>query len=204
VSTILNAVGGGFAGGALTWGLTWLREHRRTTDAYRAPQREAIAGIVAAGYDLQLAVQATCEAFEIAADWEESKIPQQIANLHIDNLGDRPQRALLNIGTAFNVGRITVADAECYEAMGKAFNNFAQLQEELKGVGKVEPIAANLRPRITSMRTYTTDLNKDIFALVRAAQKHLAPVQTWRNKRKRTEVRKRLEATYFTYPAEFS
>lgn len=28
-------------------------------------------------------------------------------------------------------------------------------------------------------------------------------MQTWRNKRKRAEVKKRLEAEYFNYPAEF-
>jgi hypothetical protein len=140
----------------------------------------------------------------MAADWEEGKVLEETAHSYLDKLGDQPNRALFAIGAAFNVGRITVVDAECYEAMRKAFNNFAQLQKELKGVGEVEPIATNLRPRVASMRKYTADLNKGIFSLVKAAQEHLSPVQTWRNKRKRIEVRKRLEATYFTHPAEFS
>jgi len=48
-----------------------------------------------------------------------------------------------------------------------------------------------------SIVSFTEGLNRDIVALVEAGQKHLSPVQTWRNKRRREEVRKRLEAKYF-------
>ena len=98
---------------------------------------------------------------------------------------------------------MTVVDADCYEAMGKAFNEFAKVREELSGVGDLEPKAENLRPKVASLRKYTRNLNEDIFALVKAAQDNLSPVQTRRNKRKRAEVRKRLDATYFGYPAKF-
>jgi len=56
---------------------------------------------------------------------------------------------------------------------------------------------------VEELRARTRKLNEDIFALVKAGQDNLSPVQTWRNKRKRAEVKKRLEATYFKYPAEF-
>lgn len=58
MSSLVGIVGGGIAGSSLTYALTWFRERRRLTDAYRAPQREAVAGILSAVYELQIAIQA--------------------------------------------------------------------------------------------------------------------------------------------------
>ena len=55
---ILTVICSGIAGSAFTYGLTWVRERRRTNDAYRAPQRVAIGDIVAATYELTLRVYA--------------------------------------------------------------------------------------------------------------------------------------------------
>lgn len=60
-----------------------------------------------------------------------------------------------------------------------------------------------MRPYAASLGTCTRKLNEDIFALVTAAPDNLSPVQTWRNKRMCAEVKKRLGAEYFKYPAEF-
>src|ERR1700687_2835544 len=54
ISAALPYIGGGVLGAAVTYGLTWIREHRRTLDAYRAPQRQAIGDIVAATHDFML------------------------------------------------------------------------------------------------------------------------------------------------------
>ncbi|AYJ06359.1 hypothetical protein MAA44156_03430 [Mycobacterium avium subsp. avium] len=54
LSAALPYVGGGVFGAAVTYGLTWVRERRRTLDAYRAPQRQAIGDIVAATHELML------------------------------------------------------------------------------------------------------------------------------------------------------
>jgi hypothetical protein len=158
---------------------------------------------LSAGYDLQLAIQAIWEACDLTADSEEGKVSAATAHAALDDVGDQPQRALLGIGTAFNIGRITIVDADCYEAMGKVFNEFTKLRDALSGVGDAAPTAENMRPYAASLRTYTRKLDEDIFALVTAAQDNLPPAQTWRNKRKRAEVKKRLEAEYFKYPAEF-
>jgi hypothetical protein len=48
----LQVVLGGIAGSLVTWCLTWYRERRRLIDAAREPQRQAIAGIAAAAYEL--------------------------------------------------------------------------------------------------------------------------------------------------------
>jgi hypothetical protein len=54
VSTVISIFGGGFLGAALTFGLTWGREHCRSLDAYRAPQRQAIGDILAATHEYML------------------------------------------------------------------------------------------------------------------------------------------------------
>lgn len=54
LSAALPYVAGGFFGAAVTFGLTWVRERRRTLDAYRAPQRQAIGDIVAATHEFML------------------------------------------------------------------------------------------------------------------------------------------------------
>jgi hypothetical protein len=36
LSAALPYIGGGVLGSAVTYGLTWVREHRRTLDSYRA------------------------------------------------------------------------------------------------------------------------------------------------------------------------
>jgi hypothetical protein len=54
ISAALPYVGGGVLGSAVTYSLTWFREHRRTADAYRAPQRLAIGDIVTATHQYML------------------------------------------------------------------------------------------------------------------------------------------------------
>jgi hypothetical protein len=104
---------------------------------------------------------------------------------------------MLGVGRAFHVGRLTIVDAECFEAMGEAFNNFGKLRTELQGVRELAPTADNMREKVASIVSFTEGLNRDVVALVQAGQKDLSPVQSWRNKRRREEVRKRLEAKYF-------
>lgn len=192
VSAILPVICGGIAGSALTYGLTWVREHRRTNDAYRAPQRVAIGDIVAAVYELTLRVHAFRDVFEELAS--ESR---EISGAELNEVSDQTNRAMLGVGRAFHVGRLTIVDAECFEAMGEAFNNFGKLRTELQGVRELAPTADNMREKVASIVSFTQGLNRDVVALVQAGQKDLSPVQSWRNKRRREEVRKRLEAKYF-------
>jgi hypothetical protein len=50
----LKYIGSGALGAAASWGLSWVREHRRTLDAYRTPQRQAIGEIIAATHALMM------------------------------------------------------------------------------------------------------------------------------------------------------
>jgi hypothetical protein len=59
------------------------------------------------------------------------------------------------------------------------------------------PTERNMREKMGSIVLFTGGLNRDTVALVKAGQKRLSPVQTWWNKWRREEVRKRLEAKVF-------
>jgi hypothetical protein len=200
VGSILTVILGGVAGSVFTYGFTWVREQRRTNDAYRAPQRVAIGDIVAATYELTLRVYAFRDVNEELMKESEGKEFRKVSDAELDEVSEQTNRALLDVGRAFNVGRLTIVDAECYEAMGEAFNNFAKLRTALQGVGEVTPTADNMREKIGSVVSFTEGLNRDVVALVKVGQNRLSPVQTWRNKRRRKQVRKRLEATYFELP----
>jgi hypothetical protein len=106
-------------------------------------------------------------------------------------------RALFGVSHAFQVGRLVIVDAECYERMGVAFNNFAELQRALKGSGEMAPTQEDVREKIKSITSRTRGLNDDVFALVSTGQDRLSPVQTRRNKRRRARVQKELDAKYF-------
>ncbi|OBI26533.1 hypothetical protein [Mycobacterium sp. E2238] len=194
---IWSVIGGGLVGSGATYLLTWVRERRRTNDAYRTPQREAIANILEATYELTLRIQTMRDVFEELAKQREGKPYREISDAELDDVATQANRAVLGVGHAFNVGRLTIVDADCYEAMGEAFNNFTGVEKALKGVGEMEPTPDNMRQKLTDMMSFVRGLNEDVFKLVKAGQQHLSPVQTWRNRRKRAEVRKRLEEKYF-------
>lgn len=190
-------IGGGLVGSGATYVLTWVREHRRTNDAYRAPQRQAVADILEATYELTLRVHAFKDVLEELTKQAEGKPYRRISDGELEEVSAQTNRAVLGVGHAFNVGRLTIVDADCYQAMGEAFNNFAGFQKSLKGVGDIEPTPENMRAKVAAVVSHTRGLNDDVFKLVKAGQKHLSPVQTWRNKRQREEVRKKLEGKYF-------
>lgn len=197
MATILTVIGGGIVGSALTYGVTWLRESRRTKDANRAPQRAAIAEIVEATYELTLRIFAFRDAYEERARQSEAKAFRTVSDAELEELTDEAMRALFGVGRAFQIGRLTVVDAECYEAMAAAFNDFSKLQGELERVAEMAPTERNMREKMGSIVLFTGGLNRDTVALVKAGQKRLSPVQTWWNKWRREEVRKRLEAKVF-------
>jgi hypothetical protein len=170
VAAILTVVVGGIAGSALTYGLTWLRERRRTIDAYTATQRVAIGGIVAATYELTLRVCAFRDVLEELAKQGEGKQFREISDAELDEVSYQTSRALLGVRRAFQTGRLTIVDAECYEAMGEAFNNFTKLGGALQGVGELTPTATNMREKTASIVSFTEGLNRDVVTLVKAGQ----------------------------------
>jgi hypothetical protein len=202
IGALLPVVAGGVAGSFLTYGLTWWRERRRTTDAYRAPQRTAIGEISAATYELTMRMMAFRAVCENLCDQYEGKPFRKIPDAEEEVTNRQAQRALFGAGQAFQTGRLAIVDAECYEAMGEAFQNFHNVRGALVGVAELTPTSENMREKVADLQAFTLQLNRDIVALVQAGQRQLAPVETWRNKRRRIAAQKRLDGKYFTPPEQ--
>jgi hypothetical protein len=86
----LKYLTGAALGAVATFGLNWRREHRRSLDTYRAPQRQAISDILAANFEFQ--------ARELELRMAQLELADRIAHLQqgfIDDSGPaqcRPRR----------------------------------------------------------------------------------------------------------------
>lgn len=212
---------GGVVGSALTYALTWFREHRRTTDAYRAPQRQAIGGIITATCELLLRDSDLREAmtdlvnqglaqpgqFGDRLEWlmterhpmrevqPQPPVTQPLPLLeHLEAVASGMNRAVLGVDRAFRVGRLTIVDPRCYEAMAVAYNEFLGL----KGAFGDRPESADDMARMTAdIHRYAKQLDGHVDDLVLVAYQRVSPVQSVWNRVRRREVRRSLDARYF-------
>jgi len=113
-----------------------------------------------------------------------------------------PNFADIAFEKAFNVGRFTIVEAECYEAMGIAYNEFVRIKDRLSDVETMAQTPANIRRVVGELTKSVRELNTHVADLVLAGQRRVSPIQTWRNKRRRREVRTRLEEIYFKLSTE--
>jgi hypothetical protein len=120
----------------------------------------------------------------------------------LDDVASNLNRAILAFEKAFNVGRFTIVEAECYEAMGIAYNAFVRIKDRLSDVETMAQTPANIRRVVGELTKSVRELNTHVADLVRAGQRRVSPMQTWRNKRRRREVRTRLEEKYFKLSTE--
>jgi hypothetical protein len=200
--TVLTFVGGGVTGSLLAYGLTWSRERRRTIDAYGAPQRDAIEGIISATHELLVREAEFRQTMEDLANEAEGKPHRKHSDKELDDVASNLNRAILAFEKAFNVGRFTIVEAECYEAMGIAYNAFVRIKDRLSDVETMAQTPANIRRVVGELTKSVRELNTHVADLVRVGQRRVSPMQTWRNKRRRREVRTRLEEKYFKLSTE--
>jgi hypothetical protein len=96
INAALPYVGGGVLGSAVTYGLTWVREHRRTLDSYRAPQRHAIGDILAAAHEFQLSLlewrRAMTDLIEVMRQDCADDLPAISAEIKSESSGLTPSR----------------------------------------------------------------------------------------------------------------
>jgi hypothetical protein len=144
MSVVLTLIGGGVAGALLTYGLSWWRERRRTLDSYRAPQREAIGGIIAATHELLLRETDFSQAMGDLANEAGGKSHRTYSDRELDDVTSQLNRAMLGVDRAFNVGRLTIVDAECFEAMGIAYNEFVKVKDAFSDFGTLQQTPANI------------------------------------------------------------
>jgi hypothetical protein len=197
LSVALPYVGGGVLGAAVTYGLTWLRERRRTLDAYRAPQRTAIGDIITAVHGLALAE------FDMRTFMGEllkqglGKDHYPVSDMQLMGASTAMSRALLDVERTFRVGSLTIVDAPCWEAMNVAYSEFRRIQSAF---ADMSVSAENLARIVGEITKYTVQLNSDVMDLVRTAQDRVSPVQDPINKQRRRRARQRLRARYPSAP----
>ena len=197
LGTIVTVIGGGIAGSALTYGLTWFREHRRMQDAYRAPQRQAIGGIVAATHDLVLRAYEFRLAIQNLADQADGAGKRSsYSDQELDVITSQVNRAIIGIDEAFAVGKLTIVDAQCYEMMVIAYKEFQKVQTAFVDLESMDRTSANLRRAVEPVVIYAVQLKRDVVDLVSAGKERVAPVQSRRSKREMERTHARLDAKY--------
>lgn len=189
-----SVIGGGVLGAAVTYGLTWVRERRRTLDAYRAPQRQAIGDIITATHEYMLR--------ELEQRTLLTDLAEQIRqDTHIVSADDSwaatkaTAAATLGVERSFQIGSLTIVDAYGWEAMITACAAFERLKAVKAAAAGGAPDVQNaddVEQHIRVIAGHADQLNQSGGALVRAAYGRLSPVDGWCNRRRRRESRRRL------------
>ncbi|UEA48862.1 hypothetical protein LK468_11440 [Mycobacteroides abscessus] len=151
-SAIALAVGGGLAGSALTYALTWLREYRRSMDLFRAPQREAIANL---GSPTSRLDRLAYERFKRKGGW----LPEE----H-DRVNKEYQDILAELNHATYVALLTVAQPDVSEQFWKFF-------AATRALNYIEATSAVFQAR-------QRELSEAFGDLTGAAYGHLSPPQS--------------------------
>ncbi len=195
LSAALPYVGGGVLGAAVMFGLTWVRERRRTLDAYRAPQRQAIGDIVAATHELMLReLESRTAQTEMIQHIRQGALPigQLVGQLWATAaaLG----RATLDAERALQIGRLTIVDAPCWEAMGAAYVALNKLRRAMAAKVDAPDMQSpdEIACYVEDTRVLANEYNEGVLALVIAAADRLSPAETMHNRRLRRAARRRL------------
>jgi hypothetical protein len=192
VASLLTAGLGGVLGAFLTYGLSWFRERRRTLDAYRAPQRAAIADIVAATHEL-LMQQFLWRDLSLA--FIELDRENRLDELPALNEAHRASSqaggvAMLRVERAFQGGSLAIVDADCWAAMRTAYFAFHTLRQALTSVADSSmENAAAIEGFVDSLDQNAKTFREEVNALVRAADGRVSPVESWLNRRRRRRIR---------------
>lgn len=190
----MPVIAGGFVGSSLTYALTWARERRRTLDAYRTPQRQAVSAIVAAVHEYQLhALEQRFAMTEVADQARQGTEITSAAELWAATKATGA--ALITAETAFQTAALTITDAVCWEAQVDAYAAFEQLK--LAAEAAAEPanqvqIFDDVEQHIATALAHSEQLREQIKLLVRAAYGRLMPVDTWLNRRRRRNAQIRI------------
>lgn len=182
----------GAVGSSLTYGFTWWREHRRLQDAYRAPQREAIGDILAAGHELQLRVlnwrRVLVDLFDEIRQDRADNLPA--IKTEIRDAESAYAVALFEMRRAFEVGSLTVVDAKCWQEMvaaAAAFSRFDDNPNLGSTAGADEAVAF-----VARLGDHAEQLRLAMRALVRTANERVTPAESRRSRRQRRNAQRQL------------
>lgn len=199
---ILSVVGGGIAGSVLSFLFSLRREQRRTRDAYPTPQRAAIASIVAAVNDLTLRAHEFRTFVENSAAQSDAMkglgvAPRShYADAEADVISSQVNRAVVGIDEAFSIGKLTIVDGLCYEAMVSTYNEFAKIQSAFVDLEAMPRTSDGLRQAVKPFVLQAVKLKSHIRELVNLGQRQLAPAQSIGQERELEAAKARLQEKY--------
>jgi hypothetical protein len=175
----LQIVLGGIAGSLLTWCLTWLRERRRLSDALRAPQREAIAAIVASAHELFIQEGRRTQLLIDRANVQEGK-QRQFSQESFAGLAVELNRAILGLTMAMQIGQLTVIDPKCVSAANAVQEAFNQVKKLIRETSDDEvPDADSNRKLAADIGSAIDTLQKSVRDLVAVGRTQVSPTQGW-------------------------
>jgi hypothetical protein len=193
VTPLWQLIVSGAVGSALTYGLTWWREHRRLQDAYRAPQRQAIGEILAAGHVLQLRVLNWCRALaDLIEEVRQGRDDNMAAiSAVICETESAYAAALFEMRRAIEVGSLTVVDVRCWQEMVVVAAAFSRFDEgpnlEVADADAAEQFVARLQEGAAELRAAAR-------ALVRTANDRVTPAESRCNRGQRRNAQRQLAA----------
>ena len=181
----------GAVGSSLTYAFTWWREHKRMKDAFRAPQRQAIADMLAAGHELQLSVINWSRALtDLAVEIRQDRADNLPAiSAQISATESAYAAALLEMRRAFEVGSLTIVDVRCWQEMAAAAAAFSRFDQgpiaEISSADALDQFVAGTRERADQLRAAMS-------TLVKTANGRVTPVEPHRNRRERRNAQRQL------------
>lgn len=195
LSAALPYFGGGVFGAAVTYGLTWVRERRRTLDAYRAPQRRAIGDIVASTHELMLReLESRTTQAQMIQHVRRDVLPSGQLVGQLWATAAALGKATLDAERALQIGRLTIVDAPCWEAMGAAYIALNRLRRTMAARVDAPDTQSpeEIEHYVEGIRVLADQCNESVLALVIAAADRLSPAETVWNRRRRRAARRRL------------
>ncbi|MUM17776.1 hypothetical protein FZI91_14715 [Mycobacterium sp. CBMA271] len=196
-ATVVAALVGGAAGSLLTAGLAWLRERRRTLDAYRAPQRQAIGDLLATTHDLMLReLESRMVQIELVQHIRQDLPPGEHLAAKLITATTALGKATLDVERSFAIGRLTIIDAPCWEAMGVAYIALTRLRTTMAVRADAPDMETveQLESYVEEIRSLAEQLSQSVLALIVAAADRMSPAETLKNRRRRRQSRQRLTA----------
>jgi len=195
LSAALPYVGGGVFGAAVTYALTWVRERRRTLDAYRAPQRQAIGDIVAATHQLMLReLESRTIQTEIIQHIRQDALPSGQLVGQLWATAAALGKATLDAERALQIARLTIVDAPCWEAMGAAYVALNSLRRTMAARVDAPDMQSpeEIEHYVEGIRVLADRYNESVLVLVIAAADRISQAETICNRRRRRAARRRL------------
>ncbi len=197
-AAMIAALLGGVTGSGLTYCLSWLRERRRTLDAYRAPQREAIAGIVVALHELLLRVA------DFRRDYLDNRGAsgdQPLKSLSrlfsaVGGGNDHLRLALIGFDQAQLLGLLTIVDDDCYEALDKVVDAFKELRNAMSRIAGTNPSPEEAKVISSELAELAKRLAVAVTFLLVVGRERVAPVRKVLNKPRSADELREMRKKY--------